>query len=147
MKIVKFLNGSAPWENKIKLSLTNINEKELEKSLFSYQAMEDIRSLLMGFDEMCGIHFLSTSSSTIPNRVNSDVVKNVFSQQRGLHNGANKNPSYLTYNQFINAVILGSTPISKKANAEDTESHICRPTSSSSSCKSCSSSSSSSTRC
>lgn len=74
-------------------SLTNINEKELEKSLFSYQTMEDIRSLLMGFDEMCGIHFLSTSSSTIPNRVNSDVVKNVFSQQRGLHNGANTNPS------------------------------------------------------
>lgn len=66
-------------------SLTNINKKELEKSLFSYQTMEDIRSLLMGFDEMCGIHFLSTSSSIIPNRLNSDVVKNVFSQQRGLH--------------------------------------------------------------
>lgn len=126
-------------------SLTNINKKELEKSLFSYQTMEDIRSLLMGFDEMCGIHFLSTSSSIIPNRLNSDVVKNVFSQQRGLHNGANTNPSYLTYSQSINAVILGSTPISKKANAEDTEAYIYRPTSSSSSCKSCSSSSS--TRC
>lgn len=126
-------------------SLTNINKKELEKSLFSYQTMEDIRSLLIGFDEMCGIHFLSTSSSIIPNRVNSDVVENVFSQQRGLHNGANTNPSYLTYSQSINAVILGSTPISKKASAEDTEAHIYRPTSSSSSCSS--SSSSSSTRC
>lgn len=125
-------------------SLTNINKKELEKSLFSYQTMEDIRSLLMGFDEMCGIHFLSTSSSIIPNRLNSDVVKNVFSKQRGLHNGANTNPSYLTYSQSISAVILGSTPISKKANAEDSEAHIYRPTSSSS-CKSCSSSSS--TRC
>lgn len=128
-------------------SLTNINKKELEKSLLSYQTMEDIRSLLMGFDEMCGIHFLSTSSSIIPNRMNSDVVKNVFSQQRGLHNGAYTTPSYLTYSQSIIAVILGSTPISKKANAEDTEAHIYRPTSSSSSCKSCSSSPSSSTRC
>lgn len=44
-------------------SLTNINKKELEKSLFSYQTMEDIRSLLMGFDEMCGIHFLSPPPS------------------------------------------------------------------------------------
>lgn len=104
--------------------------------------MEDIRSLLMGFDEMCGIHFLSTSSSIIPNRMNSDVVKHVFSQQRWLHNGAYTNLSYLPYSQPINAVILGSTPISKKANAEYTEAHIYRPTSSSSS-----SSSSSSTRC
>lgn len=44
-------------------SLTNINKKELEKSLFSYQTMEDIRSLLMGFDEMCGIYFLSPPPS------------------------------------------------------------------------------------
>lgn len=33
--------------------------------------------------------------------MNNDVVKNVFSQQRGLHNGANTNPSYLTYSQSI----------------------------------------------
>lgn len=44
---------------------------------------------------------LSFSSSIIPNRMNNDVVKNVFSQQRGLHNGANTNPSYLTYSQSI----------------------------------------------
>lgn len=49
--------------------------------------MEDIRSLLMGFDEMCGIHFLSTSSSIIPNRLNSDVVKNVFSNKEGYSMG------------------------------------------------------------
>jgi hypothetical protein len=118
------------WQESNK-SVAHLKKKDLEKSLFSYQTMEDIVSLLTGFDEICNIHFQSTSSSIIPNRVNSDVVENVFSQQRGLHNGANTNPSYLTYSRSINTIVLGETPISKKANAEDTAAQVYRPSPSS----------------
>lgn len=40
--------------------------------------MEDICLLLMGFDEMCGIYFFLIFFFIIFNRLNSDVVKNVF---------------------------------------------------------------------
>jgi hypothetical protein len=76
--------------------------------------------------------------------VNSDVVENVFSQQRGLHNGANTNPSYLTYSRSINTIVLGETPISKKANAEDTAAQVYRPSPSSTSTSPSSTSTSSS---
>jgi hypothetical protein len=43
----------------------------------------------------------------IPSRVNSDVIENLFCQERSLHNGANTNPTFLGYCRTINSIILG----------------------------------------
>lgn len=56
------------------------------------------------------------SASIIPCRLNSDVVENVFGQQRTLHNGANTNPTHLGYCYSMNSVILGRATISRKSN-------------------------------
>lgn len=107
------LNWFRAWEASIKQS-TEIKDKE--KCLLSFQTREDLTSLLVGFDEMCKDRFQRISSSIIPNRINSDVLENIFSQQRGLHNGANTNPTYLTYSRTMNTIILGEGSISRKSN-------------------------------
>ncbi|XP_063435277.1 uncharacterized protein LOC134716277 [Mytilus trossulus] len=107
------LNWFRAWEANFKQS-TEIKDKE--KCLLSFQTREDLTSLLVGFDEMCKDRFQRISSSIIPHRINSDVLENIFSQQRGLHNGANTNPIYLTYSRTMNTIILGEGSISRKSN-------------------------------
>ena len=101
------------WETEIKSS--DIENKE--KHLISFQTREDIASLLIGFDELCFEKLNRSFGSITPNRVNSDAVENLFSQQRGLHNGANTNPDYLTFSRSVNSIILGQSSISRKSNA------------------------------
>lgn len=101
------------WENMIK-SDKEISNKETH--LISHQTREDIISSIMGFEEMCYYKFKSSNSSIIPSRVNSDVIENMFCQQRTLHNGANTNPTYLGYCNAVNSVILGQASISRKSN-------------------------------
>lgn len=79
------------WEHENK---SNNEVTEKEKSLLSFQCREDIVSLLVGFDEFSREKLQKSGGSIIPNRINSDVIENVFSQQRGLHNGNNSNPTY-----------------------------------------------------
>ena len=90
--------------------------KTTEKSLISHQTREDIVSSILGFVEMCEAKLKLSSASIIPSRVNSDVVENMFCQQRTLHNGANTNPTYLGYCRSVNSVILSQATISRKAN-------------------------------
>ena len=88
--------------------------KEKEKHMISNQTRADICSLLIGFDELCS-ELRNNSCSIVPNRINSDVIENVFCQQRGLYNGNNTNPTYLNYCRTIND--LGQATISRKSNA------------------------------
>ena len=88
-----------------------------EKHLISFQTREDIVSLLIGFDELCSEKFKKSFGSITPNRVNSDAIENLISQQRGLHNGANTNPNYLTFSRSVNSIILGQSSGSRKSNA------------------------------
>lgn len=90
--------------------------KNKEKHLISHQTREDIISSIMGFEELCIHKLKSSSASIIPSRVNSDVIENMFCQQRTLHNGANSNPTYLGYCHSVNSVILGQASISRKSN-------------------------------
>ncbi|CAG2199346.1 unnamed protein product [Mytilus edulis] len=98
------LNWFRAWVASIKQS-TEIKDKE--KCLLSFQTREDLTSLLVVFDDMFKDRFQRISSSIIPNRINSDVLENIFSQQRALHNGANTNPTYLKYSRTMNTIILG----------------------------------------
>lgn len=101
------------WEKNIKQNKTIKNK---EKCLISHQTREDIVSAVLGFEELCLYKLKKSNASIVPNRINSDVVENLFCQQRTLHNGANSNPTYLGYCHSINAVILGQSSVSKKSN-------------------------------
>jgi len=101
------------WENQIKND-TSIKNKE--KHLISHQTREDIVSSLLGFEELCKHKLKKSHGSIIPSRVNSDVIENLFCQQRTLHNGANSNPTYLGYCRTVNSVILGEASVSRKSN-------------------------------
>lgn len=103
------INWFINWENKVKRD-TNIKNKE--KYLISHQTREDIISSVKGFEELCIYKLKKSNSSIIPSRVNSDIIENMFCQQRTLHNGANTNPNYLGYCNSVNSVILGQTSIS-----------------------------------
>lgn len=112
------------WESENK---HNDDIKEKEKSLLSFQCREDITSLLIGFDEFCREKLTMSGGSIMPNRINSDVIENIFSQQRGLHNGCNNNPTYQNYCYSMNSIILGETPISRKSNTGGSAGSGCEP--------------------
>jgi len=101
------------WENSIK---SNISIKDKEKCLISHQTRQDIVSSVLGFKELCLHKLKSSQSSIIPSRVNSDIVENMFCQQRTLYKGANTNPTYLGYCHAVNSVVLGQASISRKSN-------------------------------
>lgn len=96
--------------------ISNSNIKDKEKHQISHQTRADICSFLIGFEEMCTEKLKNGSSSIVPNRINSDVIENVFCQQRGLYNGNNTNPTYLNYCRTMTTVILRQNTISKKSN-------------------------------
>jgi hypothetical protein len=102
------------WERSVKYD-DGIRNKE--KHMISHQTREDIISSVMGFQELCNYKLKMSNASIIPSRINSDVIENMFCQQRTLHNGANTNPTYLGYCNSVNSVILGQTSISRKSNA------------------------------
>lgn len=101
------------WEQAVKEDKMIRNK---EKHLISYQTREDIISSIMGFEELCMYKLKSCNASIIPSRINSDVIENMFCQQRTLHSGANTNPTYLGYCYSVNSVILGQASISRKSN-------------------------------
>ena len=107
------INWFINWENKVK---RNTNIKNKEKYLISHQTREDIISSVKGFEELCIYKLKKSNSSIIPSRVNSDIIENMFCQQRTLHNGANTNPNYLGYYNSVSPVILGQISISRKSN-------------------------------
>ena len=87
------------------------------KALISPEAREDLESCIVGFIQLLELrNSQHPGFSIIPGRLNSDVIENNFSQQRGLHNGANANPTYATYSKTMNSVVLGQSSISRKSN-------------------------------
>ena len=120
----KVMEWFREWESDI-LSKKDIKDKE--KLLISHQTRADLCSLILGFEELCAHRLKTCSGSVIPSRLNSDVIENVFCQQRGLHNGNNTNPTYLNYARTMNTVILGQTSISRKSNAGPTQESAAEP--------------------
>ncbi|CAG2187265.1 unnamed protein product [Mytilus edulis] len=112
------MNWFVHWENSVK---NNATIKNKEKCLISHQTRQDIISAVLGFEELCLYKLEKSNASIIPNRINSDVIENIFCQQRTLHNGANSNPTYIGYCHSINSVILGQASVSKKPNTGGVE--------------------------
>ncbi|KAJ8319800.1 hypothetical protein KUTeg_001387 [Tegillarca granosa] len=101
------------WEREIK---KDSKIKNNGKHLISLQTRQDIISSILGFEELCKQKFKHSNFSMVPNRINSDVIENIFCQQRTLYSGANTNPTYLSYCHSMNSVTLGQTTISRKSN-------------------------------
>lgn len=62
----------------------------------SQQCMEDMKSMLFTFEDVCKVHLNDfPDGSIVPARFNSDPVENHFCQIRGVKNGNNTNPTVL----------------------------------------------------
>ena len=93
-------------------------EKESDtKSLMSRETREDIQFLLIGFPVLVETVTNKLGHSITPMCINSDIVENNFSQQRGMHHGAGTNPNYKQYCYATNSIILAQNTISRKSNA------------------------------
>ena len=76
-----------------------LSKADRARCLLSQKLRFDISSMIIGFREVCKIAFIRFPGSTIsPFRTNSDLVENVFCQERG-NNGQNFNPLYAQYAQ------------------------------------------------
>lgn len=97
---------------------SGIPAKEKSKKLLSKQSSEDIQSCIQGFLTLCSNLLRKSSTRYItPGLVNSDVIENIFNQQRSTYHGSNSNPSALQYRRAINSVLVGQNVVSKKSNA------------------------------
>ena len=109
----KILDWFKNWEEEVN---SDDSLKQKDTFLISHQTRSDICSLIIGFRELCIDKLRSSATTIVPCRINSDVIENVFSQQRGLYNGNNTNPNFLTYCRTMNAIIIGQPSISRKSN-------------------------------
>ena len=87
------------------------------KGLLTMETREDIDFLYHGFMSLVEFSLTELKYCVVPSRINSDVIENVFCQQRSLYHGATTSPTYNAYRQGINSVVLGQSTISKKSNA------------------------------
>ena len=105
------------WESSI-LSQSDVPMPARNKMLMPAETRQDLDSSLKGF--VCMVRHklsLSSGSSVVPSRINSDCIENQFCQQRGIFNGNNTNPTYRTFAETQNSIILMQPIISKKCNS------------------------------
>ncbi|WAR04776.1 hypothetical protein MAR_020145 [Mya arenaria] len=89
------------WEKFAHEQKSNTKKPNL-KMLMSLECHEDIQACIQGFILLC--KFVLKMSSTIHvtlGLINSDVIENVFYQQRFTYNGANTNPNALQYRKLL----------------------------------------------
>lgn len=110
-KVLKFFNS---WEETVEQSVMLVGSK----NLFTKETRSDINSSLMGFCSLC--KNLSNGENSIkPGYINSDIVENLFGQQRGIRNGLNTNPTLAQYGPSNTAIILGQCTVSNKSNSSN----------------------------
>ena len=95
---------------------------ERKKMMISDKTLFDLQSMVIGFQEVCRETFREhPSTSILPWRINTNLVENIFCQQRALQ-GQNDNPRYIQYQSGMNSVLLGSRTSSSKSNTGTVES-------------------------
>ena len=100
------LKASLSWFDEWRLAIKTLAvPAETKKQMFiSQKCFFDISSMIIGFRELCRISFSKHPGCRVfAWRMNSDLVENIFCQERGC-NGQSTNPtvqrySKLTYNQ------------------------------------------------
>lgn len=90
-----------------------------EKNLFTQETRDDLNSSITGFISVCNL-LLGNGNSINPGYFNSDIIENLFGQQRGIRNGLNTNPTLAQYGPSNTAIILGQCSVSNKCNSGNT---------------------------
>lgn len=85
METLSFFNSC---ESEVEKSVMKVNSK----NLMTQEARSDLNSSLMGFVSLCKLR-LNGKNTVNPGYLNSDIVENLFGQQRGIRNGLNTNPT------------------------------------------------------
>lgn len=71
------------------------------------ESYEDLNSTILGFDSLAKKRLSNhPGSRVVPSLMNSDVIENLFSSQRGRCHGANTNPSVLAYSKALNTIVM-----------------------------------------
>ncbi|KAJ8318738.1 hypothetical protein KUTeg_003829 [Tegillarca granosa] len=108
-EILHFFND---WESQIVNSVLYLQAK----NLITQETRDDINSAVSGFISLCDT-MLGKGNSINPGFLNSDIVENLFGQQRGIRNGLNANPTLAQYGPSNTAIILGQCSVSNKGNS------------------------------
>lgn len=107
--VVKYFTS---WEEAIEESVLLVSSK----NLMTKETRTDLHSALVGFTSLCS-NVLNGKNSLNPGYLNSDIVENLFGQQRGVRNGLNTNPTLAQYGPSNTAIILGQCTVSSKSNS------------------------------
>jgi len=86
------------------------------KNLMTQETRTYINSALHGIISLSKI-MLNGKNSINPGYLNSDIVENLFGQQRGVRTGLNSNPTLAQYGPSNTAIILGQCTVSNKSNS------------------------------
>lgn len=98
------------------------------KESFTRETAYDIMCTVDGLLEFITRN-LKENKSIVPAFLNSDIVENHFCMVRGLFNGCNDHPTYLSYKSLQNSVILTQkVALSSKRNSNTTAVHMQSPT-------------------
>lgn len=106
------LNYFKSWEGAVEKSVMLVPSK----NLMTLETRTDLDSALMGFTSLCK-NMLNGKNSINPGFLNSDIVENLFGQQRGVRNGLNNNPTLAQYGPSNTAIILGQCTVANKSNS------------------------------
>lgn len=102
------------WESEVCID-EDVHKRH--RGLLTMETREDLDFLYHGFMSLVDICVDKLHIPLVPSRLNSDVIENIFCQQRAIYHGANTNPNYNEYRTGINSIILGQTTTSRKSNA------------------------------
>ena len=71
------------------------------------ESYDDLQSSVLVFEYMAQKQLRECpGSQVVPAIMNSDVIENLFSSQRGRCNGANTNPTLKVYSKALNTIIM-----------------------------------------
>ena len=117
----RVLNWIEDWEIEVS-GRVDLNASDRNKLIFSDKLLFDLKSMIIGFEQICSISFQLNPGCIIKSMfVNSDLVENIFCQVRG-GNGQNNNPTYSQDGPTINSILLGQTCSTSKSNTGKTSS-------------------------
>ena len=107
------------WEEEVEqLSATSAEKK---KMILSDKTIFDVYSMILGFMELCKIISARFPGTCLFSwRINTNIVENVFCQQRSYH-GQNDNPRYVQYGHAMNSILLGQKTTTDKSNTKGVE--------------------------
>ena len=107
------------WEDEVRQK-EDLTTSETNKLLFSDRLQFDLKSMIIGFEQICSISFELNPGCVIKSMFfNSDLVENIFCEIRG-GNGQNSNPTYCQYGPSMNSILLGQTTSTTKSNTGKT---------------------------